>query len=203
MQKVIGESQFLRSNPDYAEAYSNLGNALLELKRFDEAVASFDEAIRCKPDLAEAYLNRGNAFQELLRFDEVIACYDEAIRLNPDYTDAYSNRGNTLQKLKRYAEAVACYDAAIRLKPDYAEAYWNKSLLSILTGDFIKGWELYEWGWSAGSRKPLRKYDNAPSRLGLPKDRGDFHLFGTRIGRQHSVLPLRQAPGKQACESRS
>src|SRR5258706_12629191 len=41
--------------PDYAEAYNNRGNALEELKRLDEALASYDKAIALKPDFAAAY----------------------------------------------------------------------------------------------------------------------------------------------------
>ena len=37
----------LPQRPDYAEALSNRGNALHELKRFDEALASYDARSRC------------------------------------------------------------------------------------------------------------------------------------------------------------
>ena len=51
--------------PDYAEALNNRGNALQELTRPDEALASYDKALALKPDYAEALNNRGNALQEL------------------------------------------------------------------------------------------------------------------------------------------
>jgi tetratricopeptide (TPR) repeat protein len=61
--------------PDYAEAQSNRGNALQELKRFDEAAASYDRALAQHADLAEAHSNRGNALTELARFEEALASY--------------------------------------------------------------------------------------------------------------------------------
>ena len=66
--------------PDYAEAYSNRGNALQDLKRSEEALASYDKAIALKPDYAEAYNNRGNALQDLKRSEEALASYDKASR---------------------------------------------------------------------------------------------------------------------------
>jgi tetratricopeptide (TPR) repeat protein len=40
----------------YAEALSNRGNTLHGLKRFEEAMASYDRALKLQPDYAEALL---------------------------------------------------------------------------------------------------------------------------------------------------
>ena len=71
--------------PDFAEAYSNRGNALRDLKRPEEALASYDKTIALKPDYAEAYSNRGSALLDLKRAEEALASYDKAIALKPDY----------------------------------------------------------------------------------------------------------------------
>ena len=55
--------------PDYAEALSNRGLTLHELKRFEEALASYDRALTLRPDYAEALSNRGVTLHELKRFD--------------------------------------------------------------------------------------------------------------------------------------
>ena len=112
--------------PDYADALNNRGITLQELKRFDEALASYDRVLAIKPDYAEALNNRGNTLQELKRFDEALASYDRALAIKPDYAEAHSNRGNTLQELKRLDEALASYDRALAIKPDYAEALNNR-----------------------------------------------------------------------------
>ena len=122
--ELIGKA--IEINPMSAEAYSNRGNALKELNRFGEAVASYDRAIEIKPDYAVAYLNRGNSLQELKQFDAALASYDKAIEIKPDYAEAHSDRGVALQELKRFEEAVSSYDRAIEIKPDYAVAYLNR-----------------------------------------------------------------------------
>ena len=68
----------------------------MDLKRSEEALASYDKAIALKPDYAEAYNNRGNALMDLKRPEEALASYDKAIALKPDYAEAYNNRGNAL-----------------------------------------------------------------------------------------------------------
>ena len=121
--ELIGKA--IEVNPNYANAYSNRGAALKELKRLEEANASFDKAIAIKPDYADAYSNRGAVLQDLKRLEEALASYDRAIEIKPDYADAYLNRGRVLKELKRLEEANASFDKAIAIKPDYAEAHFN------------------------------------------------------------------------------
>ena len=120
-------------NPNIAEAYSNLGAGLKDLKRFDEALASYDKAIALKPTYAEAYYNRGITLTHLKRFKDALASYDKAIELKPNYPSAYNNRGNVLSDLDRFEEALPNFDRAIELQPNYVEAYNNRgTILSLL-----------------------------------------------------------------------
>ena len=66
---------------------------LHELKRFAEALASYDRALAVRPDYAEALSNRGTTLHELKRFPEALASYDRALAVRPDYAEALYNRG--------------------------------------------------------------------------------------------------------------
>ena len=158
-EAISSFEQAIFLKPDFAEAYSNLGNALKDINRLSEALASYQQAIVLNPFYADAHFNLGNALQYLNLLDEALTCYDRAIVLDPNYAKAYSNRGTTLQDLNQLNEALANYEHAIILKPDYAEVYWNKSLLKLLMGEYLEGWQLYEWGWKSFARKPLRNFD--------------------------------------------
>jgi tetratricopeptide (TPR) repeat protein len=107
--------------------YNNLGNTLVDLKRFDEAAAACRKAIQLDPKIASAHNNLGNALAGQKRLDEAIAAYEEAIRLNPNSHQAYHNLGNALARLKRVDEASAAYQKAVDIHPDpvYATAYDN------------------------------------------------------------------------------
>ncbi len=54
--RIIGKS--LQINSNQPNALNNRGNALKDLKRLDEALASYDRAIALNPDYAEAYSNK-------------------------------------------------------------------------------------------------------------------------------------------------
>jgi hypothetical protein len=132
-------------NPDYAEAYCDGGVVLDELNEVQEAITSYSRATLLKPDYAMAFNNLGGAHKKINRLEEAITHYDDAISIDPQYALAYSNRGVALKGLKRIEDALSNQDKAMCLTPDYADAYWNKGLVKLLTGDFLAGWELYEW----------------------------------------------------------
>jgi CHAT domain-containing protein/tetratricopeptide (TPR) repeat protein len=108
---------------DEAEVWFARGNAQGNLGQYEEAIASYNEAIRLRPDLPEAYNNRGLAQGNLGQDEEAIASYNEAIRLRPDFPDAYLNRGVAQRNLGQHEEAIASYDAALILKRDFWEAW--------------------------------------------------------------------------------
>jgi tetratricopeptide (TPR) repeat protein len=100
------------NHPDAPFAHNNRGAALKALRRFDEALASYDKATALKPDYADAFHNRANVLRELKRFDEALASYDKAIALRPAFVETFNNRGNLLWELKRFDEALASFDRA-------------------------------------------------------------------------------------------
>jgi tetratricopeptide (TPR) repeat protein len=122
---VASFDRALKVRPHYAEALSNRGLTLHELKRFDEALASFDDALKTQPNHAEALFNRGLTLHELKRFEEALASFDGALKVRPNYIEALSSRGNVLRELKRYGEALASFDRALKVRPDYAAAFSN------------------------------------------------------------------------------
>ena len=107
------------------ELFSNRGNALKNLKRFDEALMSFDLAIRLKPDYAEAHFNHGNVLKEMESFDAALLSYAKAIRIKANYIEALKNQGATLQTMGRFEAALAAFSMALCLQPGDAEATNN------------------------------------------------------------------------------
>ena len=116
----------IKIDSNNADAHSNIGNALLDLKRPEAALASYDRALQLRPGYAEALLNRGNALRGLKRPEEALASYDRALALKLDYHEAFYNRGNALQDLKRHEEALASYDRALALRPHHLNATINR-----------------------------------------------------------------------------
>ena len=111
--------------PDYAEAYNNLGSALRNLGRLDDAVANYHKALDVKLNYAEAYNNLGSVLKEMGRLDEAVTSCHKAITIKPDFAEAFFNLGNAFQDLGKLVEAVASYQKTLAIKSDFADAHSN------------------------------------------------------------------------------
>ena len=119
--------QAIKIKPDYAEAYSNMGNALKDKGELDAAIDNYKQAIKIKPDYAEAYSNMGNVLKEKGELNAAIDSYNQAIKIKPDYAEAYSNMGVALKEKGELDAAIDSYKQAVKIKPDYAEAHRHLS----------------------------------------------------------------------------
>ena len=117
---------------------------LQKLKRFDEAVQSYEKAIEFRTDHADANNIRGNALEELALLDDALASFDKAIKYKSDHAVAFYNRGNVLRKLKRFDEALISYSKAVDFKHDYAFAYNNLGNILKELKRFDEALEIYD-----------------------------------------------------------
>ncbi|NET32379.1 MAG: tetratricopeptide repeat protein, partial [Cyanothece sp. SIO1E1] len=105
-----------------------IGNALDDLGRKEEAIASYDQALAIQPDYHQAWYNRGVALSALGHKEEAITSYDQALVIQPDTHQAWNNRGVALSALGRKEEAIASYDQALAIQPDYHQAWYNRGV---------------------------------------------------------------------------
>ncbi len=70
-----------RSNPASPRAYGNLGLAMHNLKKFDEAIAAYRRAISINPNLAGIHCNLGHALTDTGRFREALESLEKGHEL--------------------------------------------------------------------------------------------------------------------------
>jgi tetratricopeptide (TPR) repeat protein len=103
---------------------NNLGTALQELGRVDEAIAHYRRAFELEPTYTPALSNLGAALRAAGRSDEALAIYDRAIARDGGRRNAslHLNRGNALMQQGRMVDAVAAFRQAIAVDPHSARA---------------------------------------------------------------------------------
>ena len=109
-----------------AEKWLERGNSLYFEGRFQEVIASCDEALKIKPDFPDAWYNRGLALGNLGRLEEAIASYDNVLKFKPDDHETWYNRGLALRNLGRLEEAITSYDNVLKFKPDFPDAWYSR-----------------------------------------------------------------------------
>lgn len=171
-------SKAIDVNPNDATTYSNRGNALLKLKRLDQAVSSFDQAVSINPDFAEAYFDRGVALHELKHFLEAVASYGTAISIKPDYAAAFFNLGHALQELKQPDNAVVSFLKALEINPNFdflLDTCLHSKMKLCEWGNLADGLAIYES--EIASQKKVTTPFAALSLI----DRPDLHLMSSKI----------------------
>ena len=114
--------QAIQINPLFVGAHCNLAGALIDLKRFSEALTTTSKALQLDAKSAAAWTVRGDTLRNLYRYDEALAAYDKALALDPQRVDGWVGRARALDDLRRHAEAAACYKKLLELDPDYEYA---------------------------------------------------------------------------------
>ncbi|HUV50212.1 MAG TPA: tetratricopeptide repeat protein, partial [Anaerolineae bacterium] len=107
------------------KALNNLGVALIDKKKYDEALLYFVEALRINSQKPDARNNLANVLFLQGKPVEAISHYNEILKFNPKKPDAHNNLANVLSAQGKFDEAVSHYKEAIRINPEYADAHYN------------------------------------------------------------------------------
>jgi tetratricopeptide (TPR) repeat protein/transglutaminase-like putative cysteine protease len=105
------------------DVFEDLGRALYELKRNEEAVAAFARHIELVPYSETAYAWRAHALSRLRREEEAEKDLLKQIEVAPFKAWSYQRLGDRRFEQKRLAEAVDFYGRAAALEPKVAERW--------------------------------------------------------------------------------
>ena len=105
--------------PEYSEALNNLGNLLVNLKRYDEAIPYFQKAIESYPEKYPlGYTNMGKAYALKGEIDKAVAQFTKALQLEPSNYNARINLGTALMQQNRVQEAAAEFQYILKMRPN-------------------------------------------------------------------------------------
>jgi len=111
--------------PSDAEVHHNLGIALLNARRPEDAIVCFRRSLALSPEYVTAHMALGSTLHGLGRIVEAVQCYRGLLASNPRYAEAHSNLGHALWQLGRPEESIVSLQRALQLNPRLAEAFSN------------------------------------------------------------------------------
>ena len=133
--------------PDEPTTLNNLGEALRQQDRYEEAIACYGRATTLVPDYAEAYDNWGCALVGRGQPEAALAYHRRAIALKSDLLVARERLGLALVGLNRHEEGLRALRRGLALDPDVAKARLSEAWVLLALGRFALGWKALEARW--------------------------------------------------------
>jgi tetratricopeptide (TPR) repeat protein len=119
MQAVQAESQFK------AEAYYQAGSALLNQKKYTEAIDAYEKAVALKPTLKEAYYDLYRIYRLLNREADASAIMKKHVRQDPTDYQGFLHLSWISSLSDQPKEAVEAARQATKLKPEESTGFTN------------------------------------------------------------------------------
>lgn len=99
----------LESDPEYVDAWSNLGVAYYRERDFDRAEVCARKAIEIAPQFANAWANLGMTLRARDALEEALVAWGRALELQPSLRNVAISYGHLLYRLNRLQEALEFY----------------------------------------------------------------------------------------------
>jgi tetratricopeptide (TPR) repeat protein len=158
-------ASILKKNPTCWMAHYNLGIALNERGKTDEAIAHYQRAIELRPSYAEAHYNLARLLAEKGKLNEAVTHYEKTLEINPADAEARNNLGVTLFGIGRVDDAITHYEEALKIRPDYAEASCNLANALLSKGDLDGAIARYSACLALSPNQAEAEYDLASALL--------------------------------------
>lgn len=140
----------VRLMPSHAQFLYNLGVVWGTLRQLGRALNCYRAAVANDPNHEAARINLGNAALEEDHLDEALAAYGAALAANPDNFNVVLAKAIALYASRRFSEALPFYEKAVMLQPTSARAHWEHAHQLLMTRDYARGWQEYEYRFAAG-----------------------------------------------------
>ncbi|GEM_PF-3054002 len=135
-------SDVARKSPGIARPHNNMGSALLNVDRCDDAVPSFLLSIKADPWYIEPHSNIAMCYIKKGRFDDAIPKFEEVLRINAVLKkghygvqaaskldlQAHSNLGNIYNIKGMTDKAIFHYKEALNINPKDASTHFNLAM---------------------------------------------------------------------------
>jgi tetratricopeptide (TPR) repeat protein len=132
---IAQQKAVLAENPECANSHYNLGVALMEQGKLDEAIEAFQEAIANSGRMFEAWVNLGYIYFEKGELDQVVMANLKAIEIEPRYARGYANLGFAYLQMMETDKAIESLQKALELNPDIVQAKANLINAFLQTGE--------------------------------------------------------------------
>jgi len=126
----------LNCNPDFFEAYFDLGMLHRNSAEFSDAAKCFANCAELEPNNFEAVFNYAYALEKIKKYDDSETFYLKALELNAASPEAYFNLGNLRKEKRNWNDAEYYFIKALKLLPKNEKYHTNLGISYHYQGKF-------------------------------------------------------------------
>ncbi|HWQ64048.1 MAG TPA: tetratricopeptide repeat protein, partial [Methanospirillum sp.] len=146
-------------DPNFSDAWNNLGLSLTAQKRYSEAKDALENATRLNSTDPEGWYNLGYTLGMLGNKSEEVAAYERAISIRPNMTIAWRNIGVVRYEEQNYTGAAEAFEKATKYDPNSALGWYYLGTVYEKTGNLT------------GAADVLKRAVDMDKNLTMAKDR--------------------------------
>jgi tetratricopeptide (TPR) repeat protein len=124
----------VKKQPQNPRANYNLGHALAESGKYQEAIVYFQEAVKIKPTYFDALKNLAIVFTRINQPEKAVSPLHKALIIRPDSADAHYSLGTVMVALGKPQEAVPHFLKVLETQWNNSDAHNNLGVALTMIG---------------------------------------------------------------------
>lgn len=115
--------QAAKTAPKNPQAWVSLGDALMDSRRFGEAIEAYQKGLALDPKNVNARVDLGTCYRGIGKFDKAVEEYRKALAIQPDHPNGHRNLAVVLAyDLHDTAQGVKEFNKYLALAPNAPDA---------------------------------------------------------------------------------
>lgn len=116
--RVLKLEEFLRENPDNAQAWAELGNLFFDTDRPEDAIQAYEKSLALVPGDPNVMTDMGVMYRKAKQPEKAIEVFDQVIAADPGFETARFNKGVVLlHDMNDFAGGIQVWEALVELNP--------------------------------------------------------------------------------------
>jgi len=128
----------MKTQQEKATSLIHQGHEFHRLKKYDQAITAYQQAINLVPAYGSLNLIIGDILFQQGKFEQAAKSYTETISFLPEHEQAWSSLGQCMLMQKKYQEASEILDKAITFHPNDPVSLYYGAVAAIKTNDTKK-----------------------------------------------------------------
>lgn len=136
--------QAMKLRPNDARATADVAISLMNVGKFEEALAAVEKGLGPNPSSAVLWAVKGEILIELYKWREALSAVEKSIRLEPSLPRAWENKAMALFGLNLFKEALVAFKKATKLDPVNAFTWSRYGAVLMRVGRLHEALAAYE-----------------------------------------------------------